>query len=257
MTYSYDRTAAYDMRQRGPEASAQFQRETAGDARKGSALAKRCLKALNTKYPGHDFRMEETQYADPRIARAEYKWAMKPMARATSSVGIAVKVVLRYTFKKAGRYTNYGQLEGPTWAVEIFNTKGYEPYPATEVKSDKPLSVRALAQALKAFGEDRALKLLGEPLSAQGEHGSAVSLKDVELFFASQRTWFEHDQTNPGHILYGTRENGSVGDEEAGREDWREAVRLKKVLLKRFGQAIEVEVSTVDEWVHLEVSLGS
>lgn len=39
-----------------------------------------------------------------------------------------------------------------------------------------------------------------------------------------------------------------------GRQDLREASRMKKALLSRFGsRVIDVEIDVVDEWVYVEI----
>ncbi len=58
------------------------------------------------------------------------------------------------------------------------------------------------------------------------------------------------------NLFFSTRSNGNVGDEEYGEEDYCHAIKIKKTLMELFSEDIEdIEIETVDEWVHLTVNL--
>ena len=78
--------------------------------------------------------------------------------------------------------------------------------------------------------------------------------KDVELFVSKQKTWFQIDNSTPKYLDYNTRRHGNVGEETPGREDVREANRLRQLLLKKFGKAIKVQVDAVDEFTELYIT---
>lgn len=55
---------------------------------------------------------------------------------------------------------------------------------------------------------------------------------------------------------YKTRENGNVGDETYGEEDYKSGLLLEKKVKEKFGSLIEeTRLSCVDEWVHVAVFL--
>ncbi len=78
--------------------------------------------------------------------------------------------------------------------------------------------------------------------------------KDVELFVSKQKTWFQIDNSTSKYLDYNTRRHGNVGEETPGREDVREANRLRQLLLKKFGKAIKVQVDAVDEFTELYIT---
>jgi len=79
-------------------------------------------------------------------------------------------------------------------------------------------------------------------------------IKEVIKFFKSQRTWFQTDSPDKKSVLFISRDNGSVGDEEPGKKDFKEAQRLAKLIKKKFGNTVDIDIDSVDEWVHLEVT---
>jgi len=56
------------------------------------------------------------------------------------------------------------------------------------------------------------------------------------------------------HLTFETRDNGDVGEEVYGEEDYKEAVRLQNILLKKF-DGISINIDTVDEWILLEIRI--
>jgi hypothetical protein len=77
---------------------------------------------------------------------------------------------------------------------------------------------------------------------------------EVELFVSKQKTWFQVDNSTPKYLDYNTRRHGNVGEEQPGKEDIREANRLKKLLLKKFGKALKVTIDVVDEFTELYIT---
>jgi len=53
-------------------------------------------------------------------------------------------------------------------------------------------------------------------------------------------------------LLYSTRKNGDMSEEQHGEEDYKHAVSLKKALEGNFDN-ICIEVEVADEWVSLSV----
>jgi len=79
-------------------------------------------------------------------------------------------------------------------------------------------------------------------------------LDEVYKFLRRQRTWFEFEKERDS-IECSTRENGDVGYEKPGREDIREAKRLAKELVKKFGKGVlRLELDCIDEWTQLSIS---
>jgi hypothetical protein len=61
--------------------------------------------------------------------------------------------------------------------------------------------------------------------------------------------WIMEDET----IDFATRENGNVGSQRFGQQDYKEAKRLKTILEQKF--QVTVEIDTVDEWVNVYVKI--
>jgi hypothetical protein len=79
------------------------------------------------------------------------------------------------------------------------------------------------------------------------------SINDIKKFIKSTRTWFDEDDDDDDMLVYTTRKHGNVGTEKIGDKDWKEALRLKKLLLKKFN--VNVFLEAVDEWVTIEILL--
>lgn len=79
-------------------------------------------------------------------------------------------------------------------------------------------------------------------------------LKQVQKFLKSERTWFQDDGSDENVVVFVTRDNGSVGDEKPGKEDFKEAQRLKKIINKKFKNKVNIQIDDVDEWTHIEVT---
>ena len=62
---------------------------------------------------------------------------------------------------------------------------------------------------------------------------------------------FVHDETNGNTLTFSTREHGNVEEEEPGEEDIRAAHRVAGDIRHQY-DVKNIEVSSVDEWVHLE-----
>jgi len=75
-------------------------------------------------------------------------------------------------------------------------------------------------------------------------------------------SWFDFDgdiedlEELEEYFNFTTRENGNVGDETFGQEDWDEGQRLLLLIIETYGHLIEsYELTTCDEWVTLELQL--
>ena len=61
--------------------------------------------------------------------------------------------------------------------------------------------------------------------------------------------WIMEDET----IDFATRENGNVGSQRFGQQDYNEAKRLKTILEQKF--QVTVEIDAVNEWVNVYVKI--
>jgi hypothetical protein len=105
----------------------------------------------------------------------------------------------------------------------------------------------------KMGGVEKLVTLLGGPV--QGRHSGPVTIPLVKDFIQRRRTYFDLEDESSTSLNYGTRENGSVGDEQPGREDIQAAREMAMALRNEFGKAIQVSLETIDEWVSLSVTL--
>jgi len=86
------------------------------------------------------------------------------------------------------------------------------------------------------------------------------TLEEVLEFVRLDKTYMEPDVSDEGieeddtELIIRTRENGCVGDEEHAEEDFQEALALERRLQHNFGDSIETDVETCDEWIHLTVT---
>jgi hypothetical protein len=80
------------------------------------------------------------------------------------------------------------------------------------------------------------------------------TLEELDKFICKNFGYGSCDEMDDDSLLYSTRENGDVGEEEYSEEDYNALVAEKKILLKKFDN-INVSVSTCDEWVMLNVKL--
>lgn len=75
--------------------------------------------------------------------------------------------------------------------------------------------------------------------------------RDVERF-VERGSSFTLSSQEDAFISFMTREHGDVGSETPGREDYREAQRLKKELERKYPDA-KITISTTDEFTNLKV----
>lgn len=78
------------------------------------------------------------------------------------------------------------------------------------------------------------------------------ALTESQVRGAVGRTYFQL-QDEGDYFLYDTRDNGSVGDEEAGEEDIQAGLKLSKILEAAFPNH-KVRFEVVDEWVHVSIN---
>lgn len=114
----------------------------------------------------------------------------------------------------------------------------------------------------KFLDQFAALLLDGVGGPKKGRHTDAVTPEIVKRFIAGQRTWFDmdggHDDgDDPRYLHYSTRDHGIRTDEydKAGPEDIAEAKRLVAALRAEFGQAVQADYETVDEWTSFSVEI--
>ncbi len=69
-----------------------------------------------------------------------------------------------------------------------------------------------------------------------------------------QNSWMTEDFVQDNSIMYATRKNGSVGDEEPGKDDIDHAYKMKKILLAQI-PTLDVCVDTVDEWTNILITI--
>lgn len=87
---------------------------------------------------------------------------------------------------------------------------------------------------------------------SEGQFDKALHKKVLKAI-ASTKTYMDVEEAdNMYEILIATRENGDVYDDTAGADDIKEAQRVQKILMKKF-PGIQIQVQTVDEWVHLSI----
>jgi len=79
-------------------------------------------------------------------------------------------------------------------------------------------------------------------------------INDIEQY-VERNSYFEVSDKSEHQIHFVTRENGSVGDETPGQEDYKEAQRLKKQLERDY-KDIKVTIDTIDEWTDLRVDFS-
>jgi len=59
----------------------------------------------------------------------------------------------------------------------------------------------------------------------------------------------------PNYLCYATREFGDVGEETAGDEDIKHAIKIIKKIKEEFGDKIEmIYMDEVGEWISLEIT---
>ena len=147
-------------------------------------------------------------------------------------------------------------------------------------ESVDPITPREMADAMAEYGGDHALTLAaingmikdGELVrngrnvelapakaatdAATDAAASAAVVKEVHAAVKSTRTYMSLDgDPSDTHIAFATRANGDVGSEQASRQDYDEAKRVKTALRAKFGDKIQATIEVVDEWVNLTVQI--
>ena len=154
---------------------------------------------------------------------------------------------------------SYSKLAAPEffgYYVKIFNPARGDANPFWEKTFKKrptaSVIMGELMKARKSVGDEKFYQMLGvDPVDTGSDTPTTEKIQDV-----IGRTWFDLEETGPDSLMYATRDNGDVGDEEVGREDISEAVRIRKDLLKTFGSKnLEVSIEPVDEWVYLSIRI--
>jgi len=86
-----------------------------------------------------------------------------------------------------------------------------------------------------------------------------IKIKDL----VETNSWFQldgdvddFDDDGNCDIVFVTRENGNVGDEEHSQEDWDEGERILLLVMKNYGHLVsQYNLDTCDEWVNLDIIL--
>lgn len=86
-------------------------------------------------------------------------------------------------------------------------------------------------------------------------------MRDI-IQYILENSWFDFDgdiddlDEDDKDLLFMTRENGCVGDEEIGQEDWDEGERVLLLVMGKYGHLIrQYNLDTTDEWVNLQITL--
>jgi hypothetical protein len=82
-------------------------------------------------------------------------------------------------------------------------------------------------------------------------------LKEKIKLFVANNSYIElnDDDDDSNEVRFTTRQNGNVGDEEPGQEDWNEIVRVAKLLKVEFPDKLKCTGETIDEWTDLIVKI--
>jgi hypothetical protein len=79
-------------------------------------------------------------------------------------------------------------------------------------------------------------------------------VEKIKLFVA-KNSYLEVSYDDEDEVRFTTRQNGNVGDEEPGQEDWNEIVRVAKLLKAEFPNQLKCTGETIDEWTDLIVRI--
>lgn len=80
-------------------------------------------------------------------------------------------------------------------------------------------------------------------------------LKEKIKLFVANNSYLELSDDDSNEVRFTTRQNGNVGDEEPGQEDWNEIVRVAKLLKVEFPNQLKCNGETIDEWTDLIVKI--
>ncbi len=81
------------------------------------------------------------------------------------------------------------------------------------------------------------------------------TIEDIKTY-VKNNSWFEEDENEDvtKAVSFITRDNGDVGEEEAGEDDVKKAYEVGRALLDKYGkETISVNVEIIDEWVYITV----
>jgi hypothetical protein len=82
-------------------------------------------------------------------------------------------------------------------------------------------------------------------------------LREKVKAFVLKNSYFEdaNDDDEDDDLRFTTRENGDVGDETPGDEDWQELIRVSRLLKAEFPNQVKCTGETIDEWTDLIVTI--
>lgn len=80
-------------------------------------------------------------------------------------------------------------------------------------------------------------------------------LREKVKEFVLKNSYFEGtNDDEDSELRFTTRENGDVGNETPGEEDWQELIRIIRLLKSEFPDKLKCAGETVDEWTDLVIS---
>ena len=168
---------------------------------------------------------------------------------------LVASVDARFNMKRTQSYGDDHTLLPPKWSVNMWIPMQNHAYAASSVDGNNLAAVKALlASKQNPITPDVLLSALGGPKA--GKATGPVTLDAIKKFAMAKKGWLDLEHETPKDLHFSTRENGSVGDEEAGDSDVALANNLGKAVINEFGRdAVDVRLEVVDEWVNLNIRL--
>ena len=82
-------------------------------------------------------------------------------------------------------------------------------------------------------------------------------LREKVKAFVLKNSYFEdaNDDDEDDDLRFTTRENGDVGNETPGDEDWKELMRVVRLIRENFPDQTKCFGETIDEWTDLIVRI--
>jgi len=82
-------------------------------------------------------------------------------------------------------------------------------------------------------------------------------LREKVKAFVLKNSYFEdaNDDDEDDDLRFTTRRNGDVGNETPGDEDWKELMRVVRLIRENFPDQTKCFGETIDEWTDLVVRI--
>lgn len=82
-------------------------------------------------------------------------------------------------------------------------------------------------------------------------------MKRKLIAFVKKHSYFDYEEGNSddNQLAFATRENGDMTREEYSEKDWKEGMKIAKLLEEAFRDKINIELEVVDEWVLLDIEI--